>query len=66
MNLLDQTENLVATVSFESDQNYSLNDQVRIPDGGLYVITAVRSAEPQTVDLTGIWIDGPHPTARLG
>ena len=49
-----------------SDQNYSVNDQVRIPGTGLYLVTEVRSANAPTVELTGIWIDGPHPAPSLG
>jgi hypothetical protein len=43
-----------------------LNSHFNSPDGGLYVVCEVKPAEFAATEVTGIWIDGPHPTSRLG
>jgi hypothetical protein len=66
-NLLDEDELLVDTVTVNSDQNYTVNDWFKSPDGGLYVLCEVKPGEPPIdVEITGVWFDGPHPTLRLG
>jgi hypothetical protein len=66
VNLLDEVEELIDTLYVEHDETYDLNDHFKSPDGGLYLICEVKAGEPPVdVELSGIWIDGPHPTSRL-
>lgn len=65
-NLLDETGALVDSVLVDGDETYSLNGYFTSPDGGVYLICELKAGEPRThVELSGIWIDGPHPTSRL-
>jgi hypothetical protein len=54
-------------VHFESEENYVLNDHVDRPDGGRYLICEVERGEPPTdIEVTRVWVDGPHPTTASG
>jgi hypothetical protein len=67
LNLLDEEEQPVDSMEVESDQEHTLNGYLNTPDGGVYLICEVKTgAPPVDVEVTGIWIDGPHPTSRLG
>jgi hypothetical protein len=67
LNLLDEEEHLIDSVEVESDENHTLNGHLNTSDGGVYLICEVKPCEPPaTIEVTGIWIDGPHPTSRLG
>jgi hypothetical protein len=62
-NLLDEDEELVGSVTVESDETYAQNGYFRSPDGGLYLIAEVKAGEPPVdVELTAVWIDGHRPT----
>jgi hypothetical protein len=65
-NLLDENEQLVDTVTVDSDESYAQNGYFQTPDGGLYLIAEVKEAErPVDIELSVVWVDGPHPTSRL-
>jgi hypothetical protein len=67
LNLLDEEEQLIDSVDVESDEKHELNGYLNTPDGGMYLICEVKLGEPPVeTEVTGIWIDGPHPTTRLG
>ncbi len=62
-NLLDGQERPARVVTVEADRRYEVNDYFKSPDGGLYLIAAVKDGEsPIDVELTALWIDG----ERLG
>jgi hypothetical protein len=65
-NLLDEDEELTDVAFAESDEPYKLNGYFTTAEGGRYLICERKSGEPPIdVELTGIWIDGPHPRERL-
>jgi hypothetical protein len=67
LNLLDEDGQPIDSVEVETDETYTLNGYVNTPDGGLYLVCEVKPGDPPAeVEVTGIWIDGPHPTTRLG
>jgi hypothetical protein len=46
---------------------HELNGYLNTPDGGMYLICEVKPGEPAVeTEVTGIWINGPHPITRLG
>jgi hypothetical protein len=66
VNLLDEDERLIDSVVVDDDGRYTLNGYFRSLDRGLYLICEVKDAEPPiATELTGIWIDGTHPTSRI-
>jgi hypothetical protein len=66
-NLEDENEQFVASVEVESDERYEVNGWFRTDDGGIYVIAQVAPGQPPIdVELTAVWIDGPHPTTLVG
>lgn len=60
--LLDEDERLVKIVHVEDANTYSVNDYFRAPDGGLYLVCEVG---PDGAELSGVWIDGPHPASGV-
>ena len=63
VNLLDQDEQPVGSVTVESEETYAVNGYFTSTDGSVYLIAEVRAGEsPVHVELTAVWIDGPRPT----
>ena len=58
VSLFDEEDRLVRVVQVEDANTYSINDYFRSPDGGLYLVSEV---SPDGAEVSGIWIDGPHP-----
>ena len=62
VHLLDEAEQPVRVITVEDERSYAVNDHFSAPDGGVYLISAVEEgARPGDLELTGVWIDGPHP-----
>jgi hypothetical protein len=60
--LLDENEDFIETVLFESDDDYQVNGYLSLRDGGTYLIGEVKRGRPEAgTELTAIWIDGPRP-----